>query len=1045
MADTVFVVGKKGHIWQRSEGGVWSEHSIGAMSTNDHFYGIHGLSNSEVYAVGFTGTSSISSSWYYKWNGTSWSVWSDAPSLPAGYGPTAIFCFASDSIYLTYTNGYTATSGGIMYWNGSTWTTIDSGTYKPYAIWGTAANDVYFGCRVPGAGEIKKWNGSTIANSASVNGGTYIGHLYGSSDGTLFASGSQPNTHGIWRGVWDTLSATVVANIEMTYYSSLTGWNNIFSDNGKAWAFGNEYLDNEQPIVAIYDGSWSTSQLKNQAYAPNIAVAGTTEPAVIAVYGDYSGINIPPNDATAFIWADSTWTEEFIGDGGDFLPTDAWASSIPIAVDTDPPVLSNLSPDDSDINVPVDTTISLDITDVDSGVDVSSVDISVEGVYAWHNDSQQTGFSVVKSSITDGYRYVITPDVSFGSYQTVDVDVYAEDLATTPNVLDTAYSFRTVDTEAPYLTNRDPAPDETGVSVSTTVSLDILDVGDGVDVDSVVIEVDSVVAWQNDAQQTGFSVVKSSVTDGYRYVITPDTAFDPYVYVTIDVYADDLATTPNTLDTSYSFQTADSDAPILDNLSPNDSDINVPVDTTISLDILDIDSGVDVDSVSIKVEGVYAWQNDVEQTGFSVVKTSVTYGYRYVITPDTSFGSYQTVDIDVYAEDSAPTPNVLDTAYSFRTVDTEAPYLANHDPAPDETGVSPLTSIYLDVLDDGDPLNASSVVITIDGTIAWQSDALQNSYTGSKTTQPKGYRYALTPPTPLPMSSLIEVSVQAADSAPTPNELDTTYSFTTTVDIPPEVRNIDPYNGQVDVSSNKKIEFDAWDNAGIDEVETSITINSTLAYQSSSSQNGFTVTVVPIVNGYHYEIAAPTNWTRGGTVTVAVQIKDILGVTTNASWIFYIYGLLDCFTGPINSFETSLLVPYDMAATKLYHTEILRNMLLSIANTQPDPIKAVRQIYLQAFRSELAPILRGIVPSPTTREKNVKLCYKRTIIQIDAILRSKPNLLRGALAELRSIGLPVPHNTMLYRYLSTDEPNDLVPLACVVIVLAKALEVNALS
>lgn len=1271
MADTAFVVGKAGNIWHRSDTGVWTDHSIGAMGANDHFYSVHGLSNSEVYAVGYTGgTSSITTKWFYKWNGTAWSVWADAPTLGAGFGPTAIFCLASDSIFLTYATGNLSTSGGILYWNGSTWSTIDSGTYRPYVIWGTATNNMYFGCRIPGAGELKKWNGSTITNSASVNGSSSINNLFGCSDGTLFVCGHDPYSSGIWKGVWDTLSATVVADVEMNTYQALVGCDNIFSDNGKAWVFGVEYTDTDQPIVAIYDSSWSTLQLKDQQYSNITAVAGTSEPAVMAVYGDYSGESIPPNDAAAFIWASSAWSEEAIGDGGTFFPTDAWASSIPAAPsDTDPPVLTNLAPDDTDVNVPIDTTISLDITDPGSGVDASSVDISVEGAYAWHNDAEQTGFSVVKSSITDGYRYVITPDSSFSSYQTVDIDVYAEDLASTPNVLDDSYYFRTVDLDAPEWANLSPNDGDTQVSVDTTISIDILDYGDGVDVDSVYIKVEGVYAWLNDAEQTGFSVVKTVVANGFRYVITPDTSFDPYqtvnvdvyaedltptpnvlndsyyfvtadsdppewanlspndsdidvsltttisldildydsgvdvdsvyikvegvyawlndteqtgfsvvktsitdgyryvitpdtpftsyqtvdvdvyaedlevtpnvlndsysfrtvdveapewaglapdeddtnvpvdttisldildygygvdassvyikvegvyawlsdteqtgfsvvktviadgyryvitpddplpsyTYIDIDVYAEDLAPTPNVLNDSYSFRTADVDAPEWANLSPDDSDINVPVDTTISLDILDYGTGVDVDSVYIKVEGVYAWLNDAEQTGFSVVKTGITDGYRYVITPDSSFSSYQTVDIDVYAEDLETTPNVLNDSYSFRIVDTEAPYLDNEDPYPDETGVSPLTSVYLDVLDDGDPLNANSVIITIDSVIAWQSDALQNGYTGSKSAQPKGYRYSLTPPAPLPMLTLIEVRVQAEDTAPTPNELDTTYSFTTTTDIPPEVRNISPANGETDVAADEKIEFDAWDNVGIDEGETIITVNSTTAYQGSSGQNGFTVTATPIVEGYHYEVISPTNWARGSIVNVQVKLYDTLGVTVTTSWLFYIYGAPDCFTGPINSFEASLLVPYDRAGTTLYRTEILRNLLLNAMNTHPDPIKAVRQVYLCAFNSELAPMFRDIVPTPTVREKAVKLCYKRTIIQIDSILRSKPNLLRASLAELTSIGLPAPHNKMLSRYLSTDEPNDLVPLACVIVILAKALEVNAVS
>lgn len=489
----------------------------------------------------------------------------------------------------------------------------------------------------------------------------------------------------------------------------------------------------------------------------------------------------------------------------------------------------------------------------------------------------------------------------------------------------------------------------------------------------------------------------------------------------------------------------DVDPPIWDNLSPNAGDFNVPVDTTVQLDVLDPISGVNAGSVIIKVNGINAWHTDTQQPGFTVTKQVVATGFRYNITPDSDFDSYDNVVINVYAEDQAPLPNVLNSSYSFRTIDIESPFVANQNPAPDDTGISPLTQVILDVLDAGDPIVESSVTITIDGVVAWQSGALQNSYTGTEQSLINGFRYTLTPPIPLPMLTLITVRVEASDSAPVPNLLDTTYSFTTATDIPPEVRNKEPASGEGNVDANAKIEFDAWDNVDVDESSTLIVVNNVLAYQGSVAKNGFLVNVTTILDGFHYEITPPDAWPYGGIITVQVLLRDALGVTSTTEWLFYIYEDPDCFTGPINSFEASLLVPYDLAGTTLYYTEILRNKLLLSVSQRPDPIKAIRQIYLRAFRSELASVLRNIVPSPKPREYNVKLCYKKTIIEIDAALRSKPGLLHGALQELKALGLTVPHYQMLRRYLTADEPNDLVPLACVIVVLAKALEVNALS
>jgi len=154
---------------------------------------------------------------------------------------------------------------------------------------------------------------------------------------------------------------------------------------------------------------------------------------------------------------------------------------------------------------------------------------------------------------------------------------------------------------------------------------------------------------------------------------------------------------------------------------------------------------------------------------------------------------------------------------------------------------------------------------------------------------------------------------------------------------------------------------------------------------------------------------------------------------------------LDCFSGPVNAFEELLLVPYDFGATTLYYTEQLRSLMLNITMDRPDPVTAVRQIFLRAHQMELAPVLRNIVPTPTLRERESTLCYKRTAIQIDAALRRKPGLLRACLSELKALKLPQQHYTLLHTYLDTDQPNDITPLACVILCLAKALEKNELS
>jgi hypothetical protein len=113
--------------------------------------------------------------------------------------------------------------------------------------------------------------------------------------------------------------------------------------------------------------------------------------------------------------------------------------------------------------------------------------------------------------------------------------------------------YRISDTDPPYVDNEDPAPSSTDNSPSTDIVLDVLDDGLGVDESSVVLAVNGATAYQNSAEQAGFTVTRTSVPLGFRYRIDPDTFLtDP---VTVGVYAEDFAR--NILDTSYQFEVGD--------------------------------------------------------------------------------------------------------------------------------------------------------------------------------------------------------------------------------------------------------------------------------------------------------------------------------------------------------------------------------------------------------------------------------------------------------------------------------------------------------
>lgn len=112
------------------------------------------------------------------------------------------------------------------------------------------------------------------------------------------------------------------------------------------------------------------------------------------------------------------------------------------------------------------------------------------------------------------------------------------------------------DTLAPALFLRKPHRGASDVRIGTNIVLEVWDTDTGVDASSVVITVNGVVAWTGDAQQTGFTVTKTVIPGGgIQYDINPDSDLPYYAAVMVRVEADDLETTPNSMDERVSFFT----------------------------------------------------------------------------------------------------------------------------------------------------------------------------------------------------------------------------------------------------------------------------------------------------------------------------------------------------------------------------------------------------------------------------------------------------------------------------------------------------------
>jgi len=376
--------------------------------------------------------------------------------------------------------------------------------------------------------------------------------------------------------------------------------------------------------------------------------------------------------------------------------------------------------------------------------------------------------------------------------------------------------------------------------------------------------------------------------------------------------------------------------------------------------------------------------------------------------------------------------------------DVEGPYLANQSPFPGQTGLSQNTIVTLDILDDGSGVDESSVILRVQGVDAYKNSTEQSGFTVVRTTLTNGFRYSIDADIDFPVETEIEIYIYAQDQAPLPNVLETTYSFTTETGSDPVISNYYPAPYATNVDPATVVSFDITDaNNDLDPTTVIIGVNGTTAYAGLIQKNGFSVVRTPVVKGFSYEIVSPINFTYSSDVRVSILARDTSNRTVIALYSFQITEDDTCFFGPLTEFEETLKNAYITVGAR--YLEQLRRWLLRNVLNVIHLDRSIRFIYLRAYTHPASTILTNLAPTPTGREMASRLCGQRTNIQINNDMRQQhPQMLERALTELTLLGVPDKHRRMLEAYVNTGNPNDRVPVACIMLILARVLEDNEL-
>jgi hypothetical protein len=133
-------------------------------------------------------------------------------------------------------------------------------------------------------------------------------------------------------------------------------------------------------------------------------------------------------------------------------------------------------------------------------------------------------FSFTPINAPWNYSILINPATDFPQNTVVTVNVVASDFDTfppAPNTLNTTYSFTTLDSTPPTCTVISPTPGTTNNSVNTSVQLNCIDTGVGIDITKMLVEVNNVVYQSSGTNAFSFS----GTPNNYIITVTPSTPF----------------------------------------------------------------------------------------------------------------------------------------------------------------------------------------------------------------------------------------------------------------------------------------------------------------------------------------------------------------------------------------------------------------------------------------------------------------------------------------------------------------------------------------
>ncbi len=559
--------------------------------------------------------------------------------------------------------------------------------------------------------------------------------------------------------------------------------------------------------------------------------------------------------------------------------------------DPEPPYTEGFYPADGETGVPLDADIYFDLKDDGNGVDLSSLQLQV-------NDEEVSG---IVSEIDPPYHYFVeySPPGGWNTYEEVRVSVRARDNDTYNYMLETV-EFTTIDLLAPTVDGTAPENGADGVSMNTAVIVLLSDVGIGLDLQSIDITVEGTYIVQNGQDQTGGNVQFRGDAESYLIRYNPDLPFSAMQVVDVQVDASDAQDPPNAM-TTYNFSfttgtTEDIEPPVWDDMigvqsaeGSSDTSIRIRWEEASDASSPPVSFNVYYSQTSPAIAGTKLEFVDAEYRGGTWV-----YNLEGLEEETLYF-------VTVRAQDNASPPNedgnlVEEFAVSH---DTAPPFTDRHDPERYEEGVDPRTDLVVHVNDEGNGVDESSILMTVNG------EEASVEITGS----PADYELRYSSLVGFGDNQTVYVTVDAQDLSDPPAVMTQDAYWFTTKDVnAPYAGVFIPGLNETDVAINTKIQTEFYDQAsGVDINEFDMSVNDLLIVENGEDLTGGLVTITDVDGDqtqYIVVYSPAQNFDPNNEQTVEMHLADQADPPNEGDIIY------DFYTGSIEDTEAPVVDQY---------------------------------------------------------------------------------------------------------------------------------------